>query len=139
MSIVWLIDDFRHHQDQRDMVYYSNSDEIVPLWDYYMFNHQCANVINIGDTKMSNVLLLMIFSYFAIVTFFFFCSFFVCSVQDVIQIWHVDTVVGVDTETGVEYNLNGPATQEVVYELLFNNGDIIMSNVLLSMCCEGEH
>jgi len=46
----------------------------------------------------------MICSYFAIVIFFFFsfCSFFICSVQD-------GTVVGVDTETGVEYNLNGPA------------------------------
>ena len=121
------------------MVYSDSSDETVPLWDYRTFNHQCANVINIGDTKMSNVLLSMICSYFAIVTFFFFCSFFVCLVQDVIQIWHVGTIVGVNTKTGAEYNLNGPAAQEVVNELLFNIGDIIMSNVLLSMCCEGEH
>ena len=122
-----------------DMVYSGNSDETVPLWDYRTFNHQCANVINIGDTKMSNVLLSMICSYFSIVTFFFFFLFFICSVQDVIQIWHVGTVVGVDTETGVEYNLNGPAAWEVINELLFIIGDIIMSNVLLSMCCEGEH
>ncbi|KAK9993057.1 hypothetical protein SO802_022760 [Lithocarpus litseifolius] len=47
----------------RDMVYSGRSDETVPLWDYRTFNHQCANVINIG----------------------------------------------VDTETGVEYNLNGPS------------------------------
>ena len=114
-----------------DMVYSGSSDETVPLWDYRMFNHQCANVINIGDTKMSIVLLSMICSYFAIVTFFFFCSFFICSVQDVIQIWHVGTVVGVDTETSAEYNLNGPAAQEVVNELLFNIGNITMSNVLL--------
>ena len=45
-----------------DMVYSGSSDEIVPLWDYRMFDHQCANVINIGDTKMSNVLLSMICS-----------------------------------------------------------------------------
>ena len=84
-----------------DMVYSGSSDETVPLWDYRMFDHQYANVINIGDTKMSNVLLSMICSYFAIVTFFlsFFCSFFICSVQDVIQIWHVVTVMCVDTET----------------------------------------
>ena len=55
-----------------DMVYFGNSDETVPLWDYRTFNHQCANAINIGDTKMSNVLLSMICSYFAIVTFFSF-------------------------------------------------------------------
>ena len=54
-----------------DMVYSSRSDETVLLWDYRTFNHQCANVINIGNTKMSNVLLSMICSYFAIVTFFF--------------------------------------------------------------------
>ena len=122
-----------------DMVYFDSSAETVPLWDDRTFNHQCANVINIGDTKMSNVMLSMICSYFAIVTFLFFCSFFVCSVQDVIQIWHVGIVVGVNTETGVEYNLNGPTAQEVVNKLLFNIGDIIMSNFLLSMCCEGEH
>ena len=41
-------------------------------------------------------------SYFAIITFFFFhFSFFICSIQD-------GTVGGVDTKTGVEYNLNGP-------------------------------
>ena len=118
-----------------DMVYSNSSDEIVPLWDYHTFNHQCANVINIGDTKMSNVLLSMICSYFSIITFFFFCSFFICLVQDVIQIWHVGAIVGVDIETGAEYHLNGLATQEVVNELLFNIGDIIMSNVLLSMIC----
>ena len=101
-----------------DMVYFGNSDETVPLWDYRTFNHQCANAINIGDTKMSNVLLSMSCSYFSIVTFLFFFSFFVCSVQDVIQIWHVGSVVGVDTEIGAEYNLNGPAAQEVVNELL---------------------
>ena len=103
-----------------DMVYFGNGDETIPLWDYHTFSHQCANAINIGDTKMSNVLLLMSCSYFSIVTFFFFpfCSFFVCSVQDVIQIWHVGSVVGVDTETGAEYNLNGPAAQKVVNELL---------------------
>ena len=124
-----------------DMVYSDRSDETVLLWDYHTFNHQCANVINIGDTKSSNVLLSMICSYFAIVTFFlsFFCSFFVCSVQDVIQIWHIGTVVGVDTETGAKYNLNGPTAQETVNELLFNIGDIITSNVLLSMCYEVEH
>ena len=54
-----------------DMFYSGSSDETVPLWDYHTFNHQCANVINIGDTKMSNVLLSMICSFFAIVTFFF--------------------------------------------------------------------
>ena len=58
-----------------DKVYFGNGDETVPLWDYRTFNHQCANVINIGDTKMSNVLLSMICSYFAIVTSFF-LSFF---------------------------------------------------------------
>ena len=58
-----------------DMVYSGSSDETAPLWDYRMFDHQCANVINIGDTKMSNVLLSMICSYFAIVTFFFFLLF----------------------------------------------------------------
>ena len=122
-----------------DMVYSSSSDETVPLWDYCTFNHQCANVIDIGDTKMSNVLLSMICSYFAIVTFFFFYSFFVCLVQDVIQIWVVGIVVGVDTEIGAKYNLNEPIEQEAINELLFNIGDIIMSNVLLSMCSEGEH
>ena len=54
-----------------DMVYFGNGDETIPLWDYHTFNHQCANAINIGDTKMSNVLLLMSCSYFSIVTFFF--------------------------------------------------------------------
>ena len=54
-----------------DMVYSDSSDETTQLWDYRMFDHQCANVINIGDTKMSNVLLSMICSYFAIVTSFF--------------------------------------------------------------------
>ena len=44
------------------MVYSGSSDETIPLWDYRMFDHQCANVINIGDTKMSNVLLSMICS-----------------------------------------------------------------------------
>ena len=104
-----------------DMVYFGNGDETVPLWDYRMFNHQRANAINIGDSKMSNLLLSMSCSYFSIVTFFFFfpfCSFFVCSVQDVMQIWHVGSVVGVDTETGAKYNLNGLAAQEVVNELL---------------------
>ena len=67
-----------------DMVNSNSSDETILLWDYCTFNHQCANVINIGDTKISNVLLSMICSYFAIVTFFFFYSFFVCLVQDVI-------------------------------------------------------
>ena len=106
------------------MVYFGSSDETVPLWDYRTFNHQCANAINIGDTKMSNVFFSMICSYFSIVTFSFFfffppfCSFFVCSVQDVIQIWHVGSDVGVDTETGAKYNLNGLAAQEVVNELL---------------------
>ena len=80
---------------------------------------------------MSNVLLSMICSYFSIVTFFSFVHFFVCLVQDVIQIWHVGTVVGMDTKTSAEYNLNEPAAQEVVNELLFNIGDIIMSNVFL--------
>ena len=77
-----------------------------------MFCSQCVMKLNINKV--------MICSYFAIVTFFFFsfCSFFVCSVQDVIQIWHIGTVVGVDTKTGAEYNLNGPAAQEVVNELL---------------------
>ena len=60
-----------------------------------MFCSQCVVKVNINKV--------MICSYFAIVTFFFFCSFFICSVQD-------STIVGVDTETGVEYNLNGPAT-----------------------------
>ena len=58
-----------------DMVYFGNSDETVPLWDYCTFNHQCANAINIGDTKMSNVFFSMICSYFSIVTFFFFFLF----------------------------------------------------------------
>ena len=56
------------------MVYFGSSDETVPLWDYRTFNHQCANAINIGDTKMSTVFFSMICSYFSIVTFFF--SFF---------------------------------------------------------------
>ena len=42
-----------------DMVYFDSSDETVPLWDNRTFNHQCANVIKIGDTKMSNVMLSM--------------------------------------------------------------------------------
>ena len=67
-----------------------------------MFCSQCVVKVNIVK--------LMICSYFAIITFFFF-SFFICSIQD-------GTVVGVDTETGVEYNLNGPTAQEVVNELL---------------------
>ena len=76
-----------------------------------MFCSQCVVKVNINKV--------MICSYFAIVTFFFsFCSFFICSVQNVIQIWHIGTVVGVDTETGAEYDLNGPTTQEVVNELL---------------------
>ena len=98
-----------------NMVYSSSSDETVLLWDYRTFNHQCANVIIIGDTKMSNVFLLFFYCHFL---FFLFFSFFVCSVQDVIQIWHIGTVVGVDTETGAEYNLIGPAAQEVDNELL---------------------
>ena len=57
-----------------DMVYSGSSDETVPLWDYHTFNNQCANAINIGDTKMSNFFFSMICSYFSIVTFFF--SFF---------------------------------------------------------------
>ena len=61
-----------------DMVYFGNGDETVPLWDYRTFNHQCANAINIGDTKMSNVLLLMSCSYFSIVTFFFSFLFIFC-------------------------------------------------------------
>ena len=96
-----------------DMVYSSSSDETVLLWDYRTFNHQCANVIIIGDTKTSNVFLLFFYCHF-----FFFFSFLICSVQDVIQIWHVGTVVGVDIETGAEYDLIGPAAQEVVNELL---------------------
>ena len=59
-----------------------------------MFCSQCVVKVNIVK--------LMICSYFAIITFFFF-SFFICSIQD-------GTVVGVDTKTGVEYNLNGPTT-----------------------------
>ena len=42
-----------------DKVYFGNGDETVPLWDYRMFNHQRANAINIGDSKMSNLLLSM--------------------------------------------------------------------------------
>ena len=60
-----------------DMVYFGNGDETVPLWDYRMFNHQCANAINIGDSKMSNVLLSMSCSYFSIVTSFSFFFLFV--------------------------------------------------------------
>ena len=75
-----------------------------------MFCSQCVVKVNINKV--------MICSYFSIVTFFFLFSFFFCSVQDVIQIWHVGSDVGVDIETGAEYNLNGPAAQEVVNELL---------------------
>ena len=78
-----------------------------------MFCSQCVVKVNINEV--------MICSYFAIITYFFFFFFllfiFICSVQDVIQIWHVGTVVGVDTETGAEYILNGPVAQEVVNEL----------------------
>ena len=65
-----------------------------------MFCSQCVVKVNINKV--------MICSYFAIVTFFFFFIFF-CSVQDVIYNRHIGTVVGVDIETGAEYNLNGPA------------------------------
>ena len=60
-----------------------------------MFCSQCVVKVNIVK--------LMICYFFAIITFFFFFhfSFFICSIQD-------GTVVGVDTKTGVEYNLNGP-------------------------------
>ena len=92
-----------------DMVY-SSSDETVPLWDYCTFNHQCANVINIRDTKMSNVLLSMICSYFAIVTFFFLLFIFrlLSSRCDLdLACWYC---CGVDTETSAKYDLNGPTT-----------------------------
>ena len=76
-----------------------------------MFCSQCVVKVNINKV--------MICSYFAIVTFFFFFLFiFVCLVQDVIQNWHIGTVVGVDIETSAEYNLNGLAAKEVVNELL---------------------
>ena len=75
-----------------------------------MFCSQCVVKVNI--------IKVMICSYFAIVTFFFFFFIFVCSVQDAIQNRHIGTIVGVDIETGAEYNLNGPAAQEVVNELL---------------------
>ena len=76
-----------------------------------MFCSQCVVKVNINKV--------MICSYFAIVTFFFFFFFiFVCSIQDVIQNWHIGIIVGMDIETGAEYNLNGPTAQEVVNKLL---------------------
>ena len=50
-----------------------------------------------GEHCQINDLFLFCYYHF----FFFHFSFFICSIQD-------GTVVGVDTKTGVEYNLNGP-------------------------------